>query len=113
MPKGIPPAHLYLGGVPPNIRPYRYPYAQKSEIEHMIKEMLEADIVQPRQSYFSSPVMMVKKKDFSWHMCPYYRQLNKMTIKGKFPIPLIDDLHGAIFFTKLDLCSKYHQIRMR
>jgi hypothetical protein len=97
--------------------PYKYPYAQKSEIEHMIQEMLYVDIIQPSQSYFSSLVVMVAKKDGSRKMCPDYRQLNKMTIKGKFLIHIIDELldglRREIFFTKLDLCSGYHQIKMR
>jgi hypothetical protein len=109
--------HLQPGGVPPNIRLYMYPYAQKSEFDHMIQEMLEADIIQPSQSSFSSPIVMVMKKDGSWCICLDYRQLNKMTIKDKFHIPVIDEildeLHGAIFFTKLDLRLGYHQIKMR
>jgi hypothetical protein len=60
---------------------------------------------------------MVKEKDGSWHMCPYYRKINKMTIKDKFYIPvmdeLLDELHGEKLFTKLDLRSRLHQIKMR
>jgi hypothetical protein len=82
----------------------------------MIQEMLDADIIQPIQSSLSSQVVMVTNKDGLWHMCLDYKQLNKMTIKDKFIIILIDELldelHGSIFFTKLDLHSGYHQIRM-
>eukprot|EP00253_Pinus_taeda_P009891 PITA_09891 len=91
-PKGLPPIrdhdhaiHLILGTVPPNIRLYRYPYAQKSEIECMVAKMLEAGIIQHHQSSFSAAVVLVHKKDGSWRMCPDYRELNKITIKDNFP----------------------------
>jgi len=104
-PKGLPPihdhdhaTHLILGSVPPKIRPYRYPYAQKSEIERMVAEMLEAGIIQPSQSSFSALVVLVNKKDGSLRMCLDYRELKKLSIKDKFPIPvideLLDELHG-------------------
>jgi hypothetical protein len=124
IPKGIPPTrnhdheiHLILGSVPPNIMPYRYPYAQKSEIDRMVEDMLEVGIIRPSQSSYSAPMVMVFKKDSSWCMCPDYRELNKITIKDNFPILVIDELlnelHGAIYFIKLDLPSGYHQIRMK
>ncbi|GJU75271.1 reverse transcriptase [Tanacetum coccineum] len=107
---------LKEGVEPVNVGPYRHLPTQKDAIESMVRELLETGVIRESQSSFASPVVMVKKKDGSWRMCINYRQLNALTIKDKFPIPIIeefiDELQGSKFFTKLDLRSGYHQIRM-
>ncbi|GJX34061.1 retrotransposable element Tf2 [Tanacetum coccineum] len=88
----------------------------KRKQDHIIPLLMESGAIRDNQSPYSSPIVMVKKKDGTWRICVDYRQLNKYTVKDKFPIPvveeLLDELSGAQFFSKLNLRSGYHQIRM-
>ncbi|KAL0319957.1 UNVERIFIED_CONTAM: Retrovirus-related Pol polyprotein from transposon.6 [Sesamum radiatum] len=119
-PKTLPPERaieLMHDAIPKKQHPYRYAYGQKTEIERIVKEMLDSGIIRTSQSSFASPVLLVKKKDGGWRLCVDYRYLNKLTVKHNFPIPvideLLDELHGAKYFSKIDLRSGYFHIRMK
>lgn len=98
------------------VKPYRYSSLQKAKIEKLVKEMLQNSIIWNSNNPFASLIVMVKNKDESWRLCIDYRQLNQLTIKDQFPIPLIEELLdklGAVtYFFKLDLRSGCHQIKM-
>ncbi|MCO5583684.1 hypothetical protein L7F22_037597 [Adiantum nelumboides] len=108
---------LAPGSSPPNRPPYRVSAAQQKEIMSQVEELLEKGLIQPISSSFCSSVLLVQKKDSSWRMCIDYRALNKNTIKNRFPKPRIDDildkLEGTAMFSRIDLKSGYHQIRIR
>lgn len=98
-PTSLPPSRftdhqipLNHNDVPVNVRPYRYPHAQKQEIESQVRKLLENGWIQPSNSPFSSLVLLLKKKDGTWRMCVDYRALNAITERDRFPLPTIDEL---------------------
>ncbi|XP_026420280.1 uncharacterized protein LOC113316283 [Papaver somniferum] len=122
-PTSLPPTRLHDHRIPllpysapVNVRPYRYPDFQEDEIEKIVSKLKQAGFIRPSSIPFSSPILIVRKKDGSWRMCVDYRALNKLTIKDRYSIPmvdeLLDELHGVVIFTKLDLRSGYYQIRL-
>jgi hypothetical protein len=98
------------------MRQYRYKPALKDEIEKQVSKMLQSGLIQPSTSSFSSLVLLVRKKDNSWRFCVDYRMLNSLTVKTKFPIPmvdeLLDELAHAKWFTCLDLRAGFNQIQL-
>ncbi|MCO5577798.1 hypothetical protein L7F22_031631 [Adiantum nelumboides] len=107
---------LIPGSSPPNKSPYRVSQAQQEEIMRQVNKLVEKGMVRPSSSPFCSPVLLVHKKDGTYCMCVNYRALNKITIKNRFPVPRIEDLfdklQGSTYFSRIDLKSGYHQIRI-
>jgi hypothetical protein len=98
-------------------RPYRMPPAELAELKKQLQDLLDKGFIRPSTSPWGCPALFVKKKDESLRMCVDYRPLNAVTIKNKYPLPridvLFDQLLGAKVFSKIDLRSGYHQIKIR
>jgi hypothetical protein len=98
-------------------RPYRMPPAELAELKNQLQELLDKGLIRSSTSPWGCPALFVKKKDESLRLCVDYRPLNAVTIKNKYPLPrinvLFDQLVGAKVFSKIDLRSGYHQIRIR
>ncbi|TYK03368.1 ty3-gypsy retrotransposon protein [Cucumis melo var. makuwa] len=121
---GLPPhreiefaIELKLGTVPIFRAPYRMAPAELKELKVKLQELLDKGFIWPSVSPWGVPVLFVKKKDGSMRLCIDYRELNKVTVKNKYPLPRIDDLfdqlQGATVFSKIDLRSGYHQLRIK
>ena len=121
---GLPPEReiefsidLLPGTGPISMAPYRMSPAELAELKEQLEELLSKQFIRPSVSPWGAPVLLVKKKDGTYRLCIDYRQLNKVTIKNKYPLPRIDDLmdqlRGASVFSKIDLRSGYHQIRVK
>jgi hypothetical protein len=121
---GMPPdrdiefaVELQPGTAPISKRPYRMPPAELAELKKQLQELLDKGFICPCTSPWGCPALFVKKKDESLRLCIDYRPLNAVTIKNKYPLPridvLIDQLVGAKVFSKIDLSSGYHQIKIR
>jgi hypothetical protein len=108
---------LQLGIVPFSKGPYRMPPKELAELKNQLLELLDKDYIRPSSSPWGCPTLFVKKKDGSLRLCVDYRPLNAVTIKNKYSLPridvLFDQLAGAKVFSKIDLRSGHHQIKIR
>ncbi|GJU36895.1 putative reverse transcriptase domain-containing protein [Tanacetum coccineum] len=121
---GLPPPRqvefridLIPGAAPVARAPYRLAPSEMKELSKQLQELSEKGFIRPSSSPWGAPVLFVKKKDGSFRMCIDYRELNKLTIKNRYPLPRIDDLfdqlQGSSVYSKIDLRSGYHQLRIR
>ncbi|KAL0534776.1 hypothetical protein IC582_029069 [Cucumis melo] len=121
---GLPPhrevelaIELEPGTVPISRAPYRMAPAELKELKVQLQELLDKGFIRPSVSPWGAPVLFVKKNDGLMRLCIDYRELNKVTVKNKYPLPRIDDLfdqlQGATVFSKIDLRSGYHQLRIK
>nr|GFA07643.1 putative reverse transcriptase domain-containing protein [Tanacetum cinerariifolium] len=97
--------------------PYRLAPSEMKELPEQLKELSDTGFIRPSSSPWGAPVLFLKKKDGSFRMCIDYRELNKLTVKNRYPLPRIDDLfdqlQGSSVYSKIDLRSGYHQLRVR
>ncbi|GJY01083.1 putative reverse transcriptase domain-containing protein [Tanacetum coccineum] len=119
---GLPPPRqvefrieLMPGAAPVARAPYRLAPSELKELSDQLKELLEKGFIRPSSSPWGAPVLFVKKKDGSFRMCIDYRKLNKLTVKNRYPQigDLFDQLQGSSVYSKIDLRSGYHQLRIR
>ncbi|GJW07847.1 putative reverse transcriptase domain-containing protein [Tanacetum coccineum] len=108
---------LILGAAPVSRAPYRLAPSEMKELSEQLQELSNKGFIRPSSSPWGAPVLFVKKKDGSFRMCIDYRELNKLTVKNRYPLPRIDDLfdqlQGSSIYSKIDLRSGYHQLRVR
>jgi hypothetical protein len=123
LPRTLPPKRavdheiqLEPSHTPPSRPTYRLSPPEMDELKKQLAELTEQGFIRPSVSPYGAPILFVRKKDGTLRMCVDYRALNKLTIKNKYPLPRIDELldrlHGAKYFSKLDLMSGYHQVRI-
>jgi hypothetical protein len=123
LPKGVPPSRgveheieLEPGAKPPYLRIYHMSPLELEEVKRQLTELIDMGFIQPSKSPYGAPILFVPKKNGKLRMCIDYRALNKITVKNRYPLPrideLMDQLHGATTFSKLDLQSGYWQIRI-
>ncbi|GJT91784.1 putative reverse transcriptase domain-containing protein [Tanacetum coccineum] len=121
---GLPPTRqvefqidLVPGAAPVAQAPYRLAPSKMKELSEQLKELSDKGFIRPGSLPWGAPVLFVKKKDGSFRMCIDYRELNKLTVKNRYPLPIIDDLfdqlQGSSVYSKIDLRSGYHQLRVR